>query len=106
LLSEEGAAFKSFKLISEGKFREEELVAALTGAGTRNLHDNLADLHAQIAANHKVNIEFKCVIQVLWIHFDFCSKGNWPYPRARICLWFGRRSSVYGTYSEQCGVCS
>jgi 5-oxoprolinase (ATP-hydrolysing) len=59
-LMEEGAVFKSFKLVSEGFFREEELVAELMApgkypgsSGTRNLHDNLSDLRAQVAANHK-----------------------------------------------------
>lgn len=59
LLSQEGAAFKSFKLVSEGKFQEENLISALKAAGTRNLHDNLADLHAQIAANQKVRDSYK-----------------------------------------------
>ncbi|XP_046386435.1 5-oxoprolinase [Ischnura elegans] len=61
-LLEEGAAFKSFKIVERGAFREKELIEALTtvpqGApqgcsGTRNLHDNLSDLRAQIAANQK-----------------------------------------------------
>ncbi|XP_071448499.1 5-oxoprolinase [Hetaerina americana] len=61
-LLEEGAAFKSFKIVDRGTFMEKELIEALTtvpqGAppgcsGTRNLHDNLSDLRAQIAANQK-----------------------------------------------------
>lgn len=59
-LAEEGAAFKSFAIVQEGVFQEEELVKQLTtptdapGAkGTRNLADNLSDLKAQIAANQK-----------------------------------------------------
>lgn len=60
-LIEEGARFKSFYLVKKGVFNESELVAALMApgtvagsSGTRNLQDNLSDLKAQIAANHKV----------------------------------------------------
>lgn len=57
---EEGAVFKSFFLVRDGKFMEEEVTAAFNEpakhencSGTRNLHDNLSDLRAQVAANHK-----------------------------------------------------
>lgn len=52
-LSEEGAAFKSFMLVNEGIFNEKGITSELTQAGTRNLADNISDLKAQIAANHK-----------------------------------------------------
>ena len=60
-LWEEGATFKSFKLVDKGKFREKELIEALLEepakhpgcAGTRCLQDNLSDLKAQVAANQK-----------------------------------------------------
>lgn len=59
-LNEEGAIFKTFKLVKNGKFQEEEVTKALEApgqfpgcSGTRNLHDNLADLRAQVAANQK-----------------------------------------------------
>ncbi|XP_055389292.1 5-oxoprolinase isoform X2 [Condylostylus longicornis] len=59
-LEEEGAAFKSFMIVKEGVFQEEDLIKELTtpsnapgAAGTRNLSDNISDLKAQIAANHK-----------------------------------------------------
>ncbi|KAG8231505.1 hypothetical protein J437_LFUL011543 [Ladona fulva] len=61
-LSEEGARFKSFKIVERGTFMEEDLIKALTTVpedappgctGTRNLHDNISDLKAQIAANQK-----------------------------------------------------
>ena len=59
-LWEEGAAFKSFKIVDGGTFREEELIAAFEEpgkypgcSGTRCLQDNLSDLRAQIAANQK-----------------------------------------------------
>ncbi|ODM93006.1 5-oxoprolinase [Orchesella cincta] len=60
-IHEEGAVFKSFKLVREGNFMEEQLVAELMkpgeypgSSGTRNLSDNLSDLRAQVAANQKV----------------------------------------------------
>ena len=31
-------------------------------SGTRNLHDNLSDLKAQVAANHKVHSNIPCVL--------------------------------------------
>lgn len=52
-LSQEGASFKSFLLVEKGHFREREIVEAFTKAGGRNLGDNLSDLRAQVAANHK-----------------------------------------------------
>jgi 5-oxoprolinase (ATP-hydrolysing) len=57
---EEGASFKSFKIVSKGKLMEDDLRRELAKpgehpgcAGTRNIVDNLADLNAQIAANRK-----------------------------------------------------
>ena len=53
----------SFVLVRDGEFKESELVDALNApgrvdvpgaSGTRNLHDNLSDLRAQVAANQKV----------------------------------------------------
>lgn len=60
-LSEEGAAFKSFKLVENGEFQEQGITEVLMSpakmdercSGTRNLSDNLSDLKAQIAANTK-----------------------------------------------------
>ncbi|KAI4188029.1 MAG: hypothetical protein LQ348_003986, partial [Seirophora lacunosa] len=60
-LFQEGAAIKSEKLVSEGKFDEERIVDLLLNepaqypdcSGTRCLADNLNDLKAQIAANQK-----------------------------------------------------
>ncbi|XP_018428770.1 PREDICTED: 5-oxoprolinase isoform X1 [Nanorana parkeri] len=59
-LTEEGAVFMSFKLVQEGQFQEEAVTEALMApgsipgsSGTRNLHDNLSDLRAQVAANQK-----------------------------------------------------
>ncbi|KAL4234607.1 hypothetical protein ACF0H5_006248 [Mactra antiquata] len=59
-LHEEGAVFKSFKLVKGGQFQEEAVTKALNApsqykgsSGTRNLQDNLSDLKAQVAANQK-----------------------------------------------------
>lgn len=60
-LYQEGAAIKSEKLVSEGKFNEERITDLLykepaqypNCSGTRCLADNLNDLKAQIAANKK-----------------------------------------------------
>ncbi|KAI9794652.1 MAG: hypothetical protein M1833_000341 [Piccolia ochrophora] len=60
-LYQEGAAIKSEKLVSEGKFNEERITEILHKepaqypgcSGTRCLADNLNDLKAQIAANQK-----------------------------------------------------
>ncbi|CAG7823293.1 unnamed protein product [Allacma fusca] len=59
-LWEEGACFKSFKLVSNGQFKEKELKEELMkpgqypgSSGTRNFEDNRSDLQAAVAANQK-----------------------------------------------------
>lgn len=59
-LSQEGAAFKSFLLVEDNVFQEDEIRRALLtpseaegATGTRNLSDNLSDLKAQVAANRR-----------------------------------------------------
>ncbi|KAF2664480.1 5-oxoprolinase [Microthyrium microscopicum] len=60
-LYQEGAAIKSEKLVSEGKFNEERITFLLKDepaqypgcSGTRCLADNINDLKAQVAANQK-----------------------------------------------------
>ncbi|XP_032466555.1 5-oxoprolinase isoform X2 [Phocoena sinus] len=59
-LQQEGAVFLSFRLVQAGVFQEEAVTEALRApgkipgcSGTRNLHDNLSDLRAQVAANQK-----------------------------------------------------
>jgi 5-oxoprolinase (ATP-hydrolysing) len=60
-LTQEGAAIKSEKLVSEGKFNEERITELLHKepaqypdcSGTRCLADNISDLKAQVAANQK-----------------------------------------------------
>lgn len=71
-LLEEGATFKSFKLVKGGVFQEEEITAALMKprdipgcSGTRNLSDNLSDLKAQVAANRKVDVP-KQDVKLYW----------------------------------------
>lgn len=59
-LWQEGAVFKSFLLVRDGKFMEEEVTrimleepAKFPGcSGTRCLQDNITDIKAQVAANH------------------------------------------------------
>ncbi|MTH96787.1 hydantoinase B/oxoprolinase family protein [Roseibium sp. RKSG952] len=54
-VDEEGVLFDNFKIVDQGRFREEELVRVLTDHPypARNPHQNVADLSAQIAANEK-----------------------------------------------------
>ncbi|CAD7012331.1 unnamed protein product [Ceratitis capitata] len=59
-LNQEGGVFKSFLIVEGGVFQEKNIIERLTtptgakgATGTRNLPDNLSDLKAQIAANHK-----------------------------------------------------
>jgi len=60
-LYQEGATFKSFKVVDRGAFQESALVKALLEdpakfpgcSGTRTLQENISDLKAQIAANNK-----------------------------------------------------
>ncbi len=63
-IEEEGVYIDNFKLVDQGRFREEALVALLTGATwpVRNVTQNVADLKAQIAANEKGVSELKKVI--------------------------------------------
>lgn len=57
-LEHEGAAFKSFLLVNNGVFQEEEFLNELKSVGGRNLSDNLSDIKAQVAANQKGTIQF------------------------------------------------
>ncbi|NJS09705.1 MAG: 5-oxoprolinase [Microcoleus sp. CSU_2_2] len=55
IVTEEGVLLDNFQLVSEGKFREPELLQILTAGDfpVRNPAQNLADLQAQIAANNR-----------------------------------------------------
>ena len=54
-VDEEGVLIDNFKLVDKGHFREDELVTLLTDHPypVRNVHQNVADLKAQLAANAK-----------------------------------------------------
>jgi 5-oxoprolinase (ATP-hydrolysing) len=54
-IEEEGVYIDNFKMVDQGRFRERELHALLTGAKypARNPTQNILDLKAQIAANEK-----------------------------------------------------
>jgi 5-oxoprolinase (ATP-hydrolysing) len=59
-LWEEGMQVKTFKLVTKGIFQEDGMTQLLMEpakypgcSGTRNLHDNISDLRAQVAANLK-----------------------------------------------------
>ncbi|MGB3264850.1 MAG: hydantoinase B/oxoprolinase family protein [Microcoleus sp.] len=55
IVTEEGVLLDNFQLVSEGNFREPELVEILTTGDfpVRNLAQNIADLQAQVAANNR-----------------------------------------------------
>ncbi|MEG3976443.1 hydantoinase B/oxoprolinase family protein [Microcoleus sp. herbarium8] len=55
IVTEEGVLFDNFQLVSEGKFRESELLEILTAGDfpVRNPAQNIADLQAQVAANNR-----------------------------------------------------
>jgi 5-oxoprolinase (ATP-hydrolysing) len=54
-VEEEGVLIDNFRLVERGRFREAETIGLLTDHPwpCRNVAQNLADLHAQIAANEK-----------------------------------------------------
>ncbi len=64
-IEEEGVYIDNFKIVDRGRFREEELVALLTGARypVRNVLQNVNDLKAQIAANEKGVAELRKMIR-------------------------------------------
>jgi 5-oxoprolinase (ATP-hydrolysing) len=63
-IEQEGVLFDNFKLIDRGRFREKELMAALTGAKypARNPVQNINDIKAQIAANEKGVAELRKMV--------------------------------------------
>ncbi|KAJ9144203.1 Hydantoinase B/oxoprolinase [Pleurostoma richardsiae] len=68
-LWQEGAAIKSFFLVRDGHFDEDGIVAILLEPGkypncngSRRLADNLSDLKAQVAANHKGSTLIKALM--------------------------------------------
>ena len=63
-IEQEGVLFDNFKLVDRGRFREKELVAALTGAKypARNPVQNINDIKAQMAANEKGAAELRKMV--------------------------------------------
>src|SRR5450631_2539824 len=66
-IEQEGVYMDNFKLVDRGRFREKELMAALTGAKypARNPVQNINDMKAQIAANEKGVAELRKMV----VHF-------------------------------------
>lgn len=64
-IEEEGVYIDNFKLVDEGRFRERELSALLTGGPypVRNLTQNVNDIKAQVAANEKGVAELDRMIE-------------------------------------------
>ncbi|MEX2519082.1 MAG: hydantoinase B/oxoprolinase family protein, partial [Paracoccaceae bacterium] len=64
-VNEEGVLFDNFHLIDQGAFREAALVEVLTNHPwpVRNVHQNVADLKAQIAANEKGVKELRRMVE-------------------------------------------
>jgi len=64
-IEEEGVYIDNFKIVDQGRFCEEELVALLSGARypVRNVVQNVNDLKAQIAANEKGVAELRKMIR-------------------------------------------
>ncbi|MFG1425403.1 hydantoinase B/oxoprolinase family protein [Roseixanthobacter glucoisosaccharinicivorans] len=66
IIEEEGVYIDNFKLVDQGRFREEDLLGLLSGAKypARNPVQNVADLKAQIAANEKGIQELRKMIAI------------------------------------------
>ena len=66
-IEQEGVYLDNFKLVGRGRFREKELMAALTGAKypARNPVQNINDIKAQMAANEKGVAELRKMV----VHF-------------------------------------
>ena len=63
-VKEEGILIDSFKVVSEGKFREKELLKLLSGGEypVRNPKQNIADIRAKIAANKRGEFELNDIV--------------------------------------------
>jgi 5-oxoprolinase (ATP-hydrolysing) len=63
-IEQEGVYMDNFKLVDRGRFREKELMAALTGAKypARNPVQNINDIKAQMAANEKGVAELRKMV--------------------------------------------
>ncbi len=65
VVEEEGVLLDDEMLVEQGRFREKEISALFVGAKypARNLHQNLADLRAQVAANEKGVQELRRMVE-------------------------------------------
>ncbi|MFN0264306.1 hydantoinase B/oxoprolinase family protein [Tepidamorphus sp. 3E244] len=65
-VDEEGVLIDNFKLVDKGDFREEALVELVTDHPypVRNVHQNVADLKAQLAANSKGVQELRKMVKL------------------------------------------
>jgi 5-oxoprolinase (ATP-hydrolysing) len=65
-IEQEGVLFDNFKLVDRGRFREKELMEALTAAKypARNPIQNINDMKAQIAANEKGVAELRKMVNL------------------------------------------
>ena len=63
-VDEEGVLIDNFLIVDQGRFCEKELIAVLTDHPypVRNVHQNVADLKAQIAANEKGVAELRKMV--------------------------------------------
>ncbi len=63
-VDEEGVLIDNFRIVSKGVFQEAELIELLTNHPypVRNVHQNVADLKAQIAANEKGVAELRKMV--------------------------------------------
>ncbi len=63
-VDEEGVLIDNFRIVEKGRFREAELVELLTDHPwpCRNVHQNVADLKAQIAANERGVAELRKMV--------------------------------------------
>jgi 5-oxoprolinase (ATP-hydrolysing) len=70
-IDEEGVLIDNFKLVDQGRFREQELLKLFTSHTypPRNPQQNIADLQAQIAANQKGILELQTVVSRYGLHF-------------------------------------
>ena len=64
-IDEEGVLFDNFLLVEQGVFREPELITQLQSGRypSRNIHQNIADLQAQIAACEKGVQELRRIVE-------------------------------------------
>jgi 5-oxoprolinase (ATP-hydrolysing) len=65
VVEEEGVLLDNEVLVEQGRFREKEIAALFLGAKypARNVHQNLADLRAQVAANEKGVQELRRMVE-------------------------------------------